>query len=69
MNRPLTQMNPIQVLYQLQHNPVQTLKRAGLNIPDNLNDANQIIQYLMNSNQISQQQYEQARQIVLKYKR
>ena len=69
MNRPIPQMNPMQMLQQLQQNPVQTLRQAGLNIPDNLNDPNQIIQHLMNSGQISQQRYEQARQMVARFKR
>lgn len=69
MNRPMPQMNPMQMLQQLQQNPVQTLRQAGLNIPDNLNDPNQIIQHLMNSGQISQQRYEQARQMVARFKR
>ena len=67
MNRPMPfggnmpRVNPMQMLQQLRQNPVQMLRQAGLNVPDNLNDPNQIIQHLMNSGQISQQRYEQAR--------
>lgn len=59
----MPQMNPMQMLQQLRQNPAQMLRRAGLNVPDNLNDPNQIIQHLMNSGQVSQQRYEQARQM------
>lgn len=59
----------MQMLQQLQRNPVQMLRQAGLNVPDNLNDPNQIIQHLMNSGQISQQRYEQARQMAAQFKR
>jgi hypothetical protein len=65
----MPRMNPMQMLQQLQQNPVQMLRQAGLNVPDNLNDPNQIIQHLMNSGQISQQRYEQARQMAAQFKR
>lgn len=75
MNRPMPfggnmpRVNPMQMLQQLQQNPVQMLRQAGLNVPENLNDPNQIIQHLMNSGQISQQRYEQARQIAAQFKK
>ena len=75
MNRPMPfggnmpQMNPMQMLQQLRQKPAQMLRRAGLNVPDNLNDPNQIIQHLMNSKQVTQQQYEQARQMAAQFRR
>lgn len=65
----MPRMNTMQMLQQLRQNPVQMLRQAGLNVPDNLNDPNQIIQHLMNSGQISQQRYEQARQMAAQLKR
>lgn len=62
-------VNPMQMLQQLRQNPVQVLRQAGLNVPDNLNDPNQIIQHLMNSGQVSQQRYEQARQTAAQFRR
>lgn len=53
--------NPIQMLAQLKSNPLGMLRQAGFNVPDNINDPNAIIQHLMNSGQISQSQYNQAR--------
>lgn len=61
--------NPMQMLQQLRQNPVQVLRQAGLNIPDNLNSPNDIIQHLMNTGQVSQQRYEQARQMAARFKR
>ena len=55
--------NMMQMLFQLKQNPMALLRRAGLNVPANLNDPQQMIQHLMNSGQISQQQYENARQM------
>lgn len=74
MNNPMfggnmTRVNPMQMLQQLRQNPVQMLRQAGLNVPDNLNDPNQIIQHLMNSGQISQQRYERARQMAAQFRR
>lgn len=68
-NNPLMGMNPMQMVQQLKANPIQFLQRAGFNVPSNLNDPNAIIQHLMNSGQISQQRYEQARQMVAQFKR
>lgn len=59
-------INPMQVmsmLPQLRSNPIGFLRQRGFNLPDNLNDPNQIIQYLMNSGQVSQDMYNQARQL------
>lgn len=61
--------NPMQMLQQLKANPMQFLQRAGFNVPSNLNSPNDIIQHLMNSGQISQQRYEQARQMAAQFKR
>lgn len=66
---PLMGMNPMQMVQQLQANPIQFLQRAGFNVPSNLNDPNAIIQHLMNSGQISQQNYERARQMAAQFKR
>lgn len=54
-------MNPMQMLAQLKSNPLGVLKQYGFNVPDNLTDPNAIIQHLMNSGQINQAQYNQAR--------
>lgn len=68
-NRAPAQMNPMQMLQQLRANPMQALRQAGFNVPQNLNDPNAIIQHLMNSGQITQQRYEQARQMAAQFKR
>lgn len=69
MNNPMMGMNPVQMIQQLKANPIQFLQRAGYNVPSNLNSPNDIIQHLMNSGQISQQRYEQARQMAAQFKR
>lgn len=73
MSNPLYQQmrspNPMQMFNQLRQNPAQFLKQAGFNIPANLNDPNAIIQHLMNSGQVSQQRYEQARKMAEQFKR
>ena len=69
MNNPMMGANPVQMIQQLKANPIQFLQRAGYNVPSNLNLPNDIIQHLMNSGQISQQRYEQARQMAAQFKR
>jgi len=66
MNNP---MNVMQLLQQLQRNPIQVLQSRGFNVPQNLNSPNDIIQHLMNSGQISQAQYNNARQMAARFKR
>lgn len=56
-------MNPAAMLAQLKQNPLGMLKQYGFNVPSNLNDPNAIIQHLMNSGQINQQQYNKAREM------
>jgi hypothetical protein len=53
-------MNPMQMVQQLQSNPVGFLKNAGYNIPEGLNNPNQIIQHLLQSGQVTQGRYQQA---------
>lgn len=69
MNNPMMGANPMQMLQQLKANPMQFLRQAGYNVPQNLNSPNDIIQHLMNSGQITQQRYEQARQMAAQFKR
>lgn len=55
--------NPLAMLSQLRSNPLGLLRQFGFNVPGNVNGPDAIIQHLMNSGQISQAQYEQARQM------
>lgn len=55
--------NPLAMLQQLKANPLGFLRQRGFNVPDNISDPNAIIQHLMNSGQINQSQYNQARQM------
>ena len=53
-------INPMQLLSQLRSNPMAILKQAGFNVPSNLSNPQEIIQHLMNSGQVSQQQLNNA---------
>ena len=55
-------MNIMEMVNQIKQNPMAMLSKR-FNIPENMNDPNQIIQHLMNSGQINQSQYNQARQM------
>lgn len=55
-------MNPInlmQMIGQIKSNPVGVLSKK-FNLPQNLNNPQDIIQHLMNTGQVTQQQYNQA---------
>lgn len=67
MNNPLNMLsnmgNIMQMLTQFKQNPMAMLQQAGLNVPNNINDPQAMIEHLMKSGQITQQQYDQARQM------
>lgn len=67
-NRP-TPMNPMQMLSQIKQNPAAVLKQAGLNIPQGMNNPQQIIQHLLQTGQIPQNRYQQAMQMMSRMKR
>lgn len=58
----------MQMIQQLKQNPSIMLKQAGYDIPLNMTNPNDIIQHLMNSGQITQQRFEQARQMASRYR-
>ena len=48
-------MQMIQMFNQFKSSPMQALSQFG--VPQNMNNPSQVIQYLMNSGKMSQQQY------------
>lgn len=62
MNNPLVSgpQNLTEILSQLRQNPIGILRQRGFNLPTNLNDPQAIVQHLLNSGQVSQQQVNQA---------
>ena len=66
---PNTPMNPMQMLNALKSDPVSVLRSRGLNIPDGMNNPNQIIQHLLQSGQVPQARYQQAMQMMQGMKR
>ena len=61
MNNVLNVMN---MFNKLTKNPAQTLIESGLNVPAEIaNNPQQIVQHLLKSGQISQQQVNQAMQM------
>lgn len=62
--------NILGMLQQLQNNPMAMLSQK-FNIPQdiNVNDPNAIIQHLMNTGQVSQQAYNNARNMAMTFKK
>ena len=58
------QSNPMQMLQQLRSNPVSMLKQAGYNIPEGMNNPQQMVNYLLQSGQVPQARYQQAMQML-----
>lgn len=56
------QNNFLSMLTQFKQNPMAMLSRK-YNIPQNMNDPNQILQHLLNTNQVSQAQVNRVMQI------
>lgn len=62
-------LNPMTMLAQLRQNPMALLQKAGFNVPAglNLNNPQAIVQHLMNSGQITQDQVNQAQQMAQQF--
>lgn len=59
----------ISMLQQLKQNPIQFLIQRKLNIPANIaNDPNAIVNHLLSTGQISQDQVNQAYQMAQRFK-
>lgn len=58
-------MNPMQMLQQLKANPMQFILQRRMNLPQNVNtsDPNAILNYLVQSGQVNQNQINQAYQM------
>lgn len=56
--------NPAQALQQLRANPAETLKMAGINIPNGMTNPQQIIQHLIQSGQVPQNRLAQVMQML-----
>lgn len=52
-------MNILQMLNQIKQNPFSVLSQR-FNVPQNLNNPNEIIQHLLNTGQVSQEQVNRA---------
>jgi len=64
------QPNMMQMLTQLKQNPMQFLMQRRFNIPQNVgNDPNAILQHLVQSGQISQNQINNAYQMAQKFRK
>lgn len=62
--------NPLAMLQQLKANPMQFLMQRRFNIPQGMaTDPQQILNHLVQSGQISQQQINQAYQMAQQFKR
>lgn len=71
MNNPLVSgmpSSPMQMLAQLKSNPLGMLKKAGYNVPSDVSNPQAIIQHLMNSGQVTQQQLTKAQQMAQMFK-
>ena len=63
-------MNMMQMLQQFRANPMQMLMQRNMNVPQNLsNDPQAILNHLLQTGQISQQQVNQAYQMAQGFRR
>lgn len=64
-----SQVNRQQITLQsLKSNPEQALKQAGYNIPGGMNDAQQIINHLLQSGQVTNPRLQMAQQILSRFR-
>lgn len=62
--------NPLQMLQQLKANPMQFLMQKRMNLPQgmSMNDPQAILNHLLQTGQVSQQQINQAYQMAQKFR-
>ena len=58
-------MQLMQMLPQIKSNPMQFLAQRGIQIPQGMNNPQQIVQQMLNSGRITQAQVDQARQMAM----
>jgi len=63
------QGNPMQMLSQLRSNPAGMLRQAGYNIPDGMNNPQQIVNHLLNSGQVNQGRLNMVQQMAQQFGR
>lgn len=63
-SQPQQPMNPMQRLHALKQNPSGMLQQAGFNVPQGMNNPQQIIQHLIQSGQVPQNRYTQVLQML-----
>jgi len=57
-------MTAQQAMSQLRADPSGVLRQIGLNVPAGMNNAQQIVQHLMQTGQVPQSQFAQAMQMI-----
>lgn len=55
--------NIMNMLPQIKQNPMNVLQQAGLNIPTNMTNPNEILNHLIQSGQVNQQQLDYAQKM------
>ena len=55
--------NIMNMLPQIRQNPMNVLRQAGMNVPANLNDPNAILNHLIQSGQVNQNQLDYAQRM------
>lgn len=59
------QMNPAQMMQQLQGDPAGVLRKAGLNVPAGMTSPQEMVNYLVQSGQVPQARLQLAQQLML----
>lgn len=62
--------NPFQMLNQIKQNPIQFIMQRGFNLPNGIgNNPDEIINHLMKTGQVSQEQYNRAVKMAQQFKK
>ena len=62
------QMNFMQMFQQFRANPMQMIIQSRMNVPSGMNDPNQILNHLLKTGQITQDQINSAYQMMQRFK-
>lgn len=70
MNFGMNFMNMFSMLQNFRQNPMQMLAQRGMNVPQDVaNDPNAILNHLLQTGQVNQQQVQRAQQMAQMFRR
>lgn len=66
-NQPTPSKNPMELMNEFRSNPIGILQHLGYNIPDGMNNPQQILNHLLSSGQVMPAQMQRIQQVASRF--